>query len=782
MLRSELGRFAAGCWLLRRAAWTCAMGAAMLALAGCSATKHVPPGRLLLDKADIEVEGDGKVKSADLVNYLRQMPNHKVLLGWRLQLATYNLSGRDSTKKLNQWLRKLGQAPVVYDTTMTRQSARQLGQAMVNRGYMDAKVEVDTASHGRKMDVTYRVTTGAPHRVASVAYEIPDSAIAEIVLRDTMRLALKPGMPLDRDALEGVRASITERMRNRGYYSFRRDFVTFVADTAENSKDVQLTMRVTPGHKKAYINRVCLVTNYRGSDNPLADVVDSAMVDGITVLYGPDRYIKPGTLAEKCYLLPGTRYSARNVSRTYEGLSQLGILKSISIDFVPQGVEVRDGQEVEVLNAYVLMSRQKKQSVTIEAEGTNSEGDLGFGVGLTYQHRNLAHGSQLLTTRFRMNYESLSGNLNGLINDHYTEYIGEVGLTFPRLEVPFVGTRRRRLNVTTEAAAQFNLQERPEYTRIIAGAAWRYKWLNPQGTRRHIFDVIDVNYVYLPHRTIDFLNEIAPDNPLLRYSYEDHFIVRIGYSYYFTNRRMPQTALPGTRAYNVQPIVYTLRVSAETAGNLLYALSWAAGAKKHQGAYFIFGTQFAQYAKAEADYGISRSSLDGRQSVAFHAGLGVGVPYGNSSAIPFEKRFYGGGANGVRGWSVRTLGPGSYDGKNSVTDFINQCGDIRLDLSLEYRLKLFWVLAAAAFVDAGNIWTIRDYPNQPGGVFRFGKFYKQIAAAYGLGLRLDFEYFLLRFDLGIKAHNPAKGQEPWPIVHPNWHRDATLHFAVGYPF
>ena len=165
-----------------------------------------------------------------------------------------------------------------------------------------------------------------------------------------------------------------------------------------------------------------------------------------------------------------------------------------------------------------------------------------------------------------------------------------------------------------------------------------------------------------------------------------------------------------------------------------------------------------------------------------HVGAGIAYPYGNSSMVPFEKRFYAGGANGVRGWGVRTLGPGAYDAKNSVTDFINQCGDIRLDLSIEYRAKLFWVLEGALFVDAGNIWTIKDYPNQPGGQFKFDKFYKQIAAAYGLGLRMDFTYFLLRLDLGFKAYNPAMNQERWPIIHPRWGRDANFHFAVGYPF
>lgn len=163
-------------------------------------------------------------------------------------------------------------------------------------------------------------------------------------------------------------------------------------------------------------------------------------------------------------------------------------------------------------------------------------------------------------------------------------------------------------------------------------------------------------------------------------------------------------------------------------------------------------------------------------------GAGIGFPYGNSRVLPFEKRFYAGGANGVRGWGVRTLGPGSYNSHNSVTYFMNQCGDIRFDMSVEYRAKLFWVLEGGAFIDAGNIWTIHNYENQPGGMFHFDTFWKQIAWSYGIGLRMDFNYFLLRLDLGIKAYNPAEGQERWPLFRFNWHRNTAVHFSVGYPF
>lgn len=770
--------------------------AATLLLAwGCSSTRHVPAGEYMLDNVSIEIEGDKGVTSQDLVNYLRQTPNHEVLGFWKLQLGTYNLSGDDTTKWYNRWVRRMGQPPVIYSQSLTDASARQLDLALTNRGYLNAQIEVDTVMipEKKKIDVTYKVITGKPHMISSITYDIPDTAVSRIVLGDSLLFTLKPGDNFDRDNLDSERTLITQRLRNHGYYAFNKEYVTFYADTAENSRLVDLTMVIRPprralgdalpvdslaSHSKYYINHVYFVTDYKGGtsiSDIRSEVVDTVNYKDVTILYGPDRYLTPSSLQEKCFISPGEIYRSAEIDRTYESLSRLGILKSINIELVPVGKI--DGDQW--LDAYILLSRNKKQSITFDVEGTNSEGDLGFGVGATYQHRNLAKGSQLLTARLRMNYESLSGSFNGLINNRYTEYAGEVGITFPKFELPFASQRvKQRLNVSTEFALSFNYQERPEYTRIIAGAAWKYKWVNRENTRRHNFDLIDINYVYLPERTLDFLDQIAPDNPLLRYSYEDHFIMSMAYRYYFTNKRIPSTLL---RRYTLQPTVYTIRASIETAGNFLYALSAITDSHRHDGVYEVFGIQYSQYVKGEIDYAITRN-FDSRHSLAFHVGGGIGVPYGNSSVLPFEKRFYAGGANGVRGWGVRTLGPGSYNSRNSVTDFINQCGDIRLDLSLEYRAKLFWVLEGGAFVDAGNIWTIHNYENQPGGMFRFNTFWKQIAMAYGVGLRFDFTYFLLRLDLGLKAYNPARDQQRWPIIHPDWHRDATFHFAVGYPF
>lgn len=764
------------------------IAAAGLLAGACSSTKHVPDGQMLLEKVEIEVEGDQQAgDSEELINFLRQTPNHKVLGFAKLQLATYSLSGRDSTRWYNRWLRSLGQPPVIYDPLLTDASARQLRQAMVNRGYMDATVDVDTLLRpGRKRAaVKYTVHTGRPHRIASLDLNVGDSVMEDILLRrDSALISVRAGDVLDRNRLDQMRADITQAMRRRGYYAFNKELITFTADTVAGSKDVALTMNLraesletdsaAEARARIYVVRSVRFVTEQALRSGERDTVHYR---NITIVYGPDRYIRPSTLYDMCFIEPGGLYDSRQVDRTYTSLSRLSILRFINIEMVPAG-QLGD---IGLLDAVITVSRNRKQSISLELEGTNSEGDLGFGVGAEYQHRDLTHRSDLLTLKFRTAYESLSGNLDGFINKRYTEYAAEAGITYPRFILPGA-TRsfKKRMQATTEIALSFNYQERPEYTRFIIGAAWRYKWNNRRRgfNRRHTYDLVDINYVRLPRSTIDFIDQIAPDNPLLRYSYEDHFIMRMGYTFNRTNRRIPT---PEVNAFAMQPWISTLRASVETAGNLLYAISSLSGARRSEGAYKIFDIQYAQYVKGELSYSFTRN-FNSRNALATHLGFGIAVPYANSSMVPFEKRFYAGGANGVRGWGVRTLGPGEYDGRNYVTDFINQCGDISFIYSLEYRAKLFWVFEGALFVDIGNIWTIRDYPNQPGGVFRFDKFYKQIAGAYGCGIRMDFTYFLLRFDLGLKAHNPARNQEPWPLVHPKWGRDANFHFSVGYPF
>lgn len=761
----------------------------MAVLSSCSSTKHVPQGKLLLDKVKINIaDPRPDVEKSQLANYLRQNANHRVLGGVKLQLAFYNLSGKDSTKWFNRWIQRVGTPPVIYDAALTEASAEQLKTALSNRGYMNNVVtyHVQTDSIKRKARVDYDITLGEPYYIRSIAYEIPDDDMRDIILGDSADFVVHQGDLLNFNNLDQWRQDITENLRNHGYYAFNKEYITFIADTAADSHAVDLTlnsrepyrnerMPYYTEHEPFYVRNVTYVTRF----DPVAmrdgywgeDTV--VLASGVKVYEDSTHYLRPQVIDECNYIEPGSLYNADALNRTYRALGRLNVIKQINIDVRPVG-EV-DG--VLMLDAYVLLQSDRAQTISVSLEGTNSEGDLGFGVGLDYQHRNIFRGAEVLSGKFKLTYESLSGNLSGLINNNYSEYSTEWGITFPKFMAPFLKRSfKHKIQASTAFTLNFDYQARPEYTRVIAGGGWRYQWSERSRRLSHTLTLLDLSVISVPKFNEEFFDRIT--NPLLRYSYQDHLIMRMGYNFYRTNKAEMNVQQMGL----FQRDVFTIRANAETAGNLLYGLSHLTRQKADStGSYKALGIRYSQYVKADADYSITHY-FDRRQSLAFHVGAGVAIPYGNSDVLPFEKRFYSGGANSVRGWGVRTLGPGSYNSNNSLSNFIYQCGDIRFDVNLEYRAKLFWVVELGLFIDAGNIWTIKDYEDQPGGVFKFNKFYEQIACSYGAGIRLDFKYFLVRVDMGMKAHNPASGQEHWPLLHPRFKRDSEFHFSVGYPF
>jgi len=368
--------------------------------------------------------------------------------------------------------------------------------------------------------------------------------------------------------------------------------------------------------------------------------------------------------------------------------------------------------------------------------------------------------------KIRGAYEAISG-----FSNPYLEIGGEISIHLPKFLFPYISNPfSRRMRTTTELALSYNHQVRPEYDRTLFSGGIRYIWQQwGRLSARHQFDLVDIDYVYISRIDSVFYNRL-PVNARY-FGYSNQFIVGTGYSF-------SQTTFDPMRK---QRNAHSLRLSFESAGNIIYGLNYLLhGEKNEQGSYKLFNSPFAQFVKGDIDYA-KTIIIDHQNSVAWRIGGGIGVPYANSGILPFEKRYYSGGANSVRAWQIRELGPGSFSSDSA--NFYFQSGDIKLNLNIEYRTRFFWKLEAAAFVDAGNIWTIKDYTGQEGGVFKFDSFYRQIAVGYGIGIRLDMDFFLLRLDCGWKAYDPArKGKDSWTVFRPNFTNNWAWHFAVGYPF
>ena len=753
-------------------------------LSSCSANRFIPENQYLLDEVNI-LSDTKEVNPSLFTSYVRQNPNAKWFNLVKVPMHIYCLSGQDSTSSFNRFLKKLGDKPVIYDPFVTVKSQMEIEKAVKNMGYMRAKVHLNTEIEKNKLKVNYLIEAGQPYTVQHIAYNIDDMLINDYIEKDSANSYLYEGMPFDVTILDNERNRITKLLQNNGYYKFNKDFLVYQADTVRNTFQVNLTMKLLPfqlrkedvptKHKQYTIRNINFLTedNLFLQGNSLSEY-DSIHHKGLHIYYKDNLYLRPNILANFNYIQPQELYREQDVQNTYTSMGRLRALKYTNINF--NEVTLNDSTQ---LDTNILMTKGKNQSLSFEIEGTNSAGDLGAAASMTFQHRNVFKGSETFTMKVRGAYEAITGLQEGYENDDYKEYGIEASLNFPEFKFPFLSSDfKRKIRATSEVGMNFNSQIRPEFTRTLASASWSYKWVDNKRSQ-HRFDLLNINYIYVPWKSDNFkayLENLTDRNSILIKSYEDQLIVRMGYSYIYNS------ANNLTRTSNKRNS-YSIRINLEEAGNLLYAASKTIHTTpKEDKGYVIANIPFAQYVKGDFDYA-HNWNIDKRNSFVFHIGMGIAYPYGNSQVLPFEKRYFSGGPNSVRGWSVRSLGPGSYKGTDGNMNYINHTGDIKLDMNIEYRTHLFWKFNGAAFIDAGNVWNIREYEGQEEGTFRFNRFYKQLAVAYGLGIRFDLDYLIIRFDGGMKAINPMQtGKYQYPFIRPNFNRDFAFHFAVGYPF
>lgn len=724
----------------------------VVTITACSASKFIPEGSYLLD--DVKIKSDTKnIETSQLEPYIRQKGNSKWFSLFKVPLGTYALSGRDTTKWINRKLQALGEGPVLFDSLQAEQTCNDLSNVLHGMGYIKAQVDYALKREKKKkVKVIYNLHPGKRYHISSINYDIQDKNIDSVLKNKKFHSTnLRIGMPFMVSVLDNEREQITDFLNNNGYVNFHKDFISYSADTISGSTDIDITLHLhkfisgngeeETEHKQYTIGKI----NYHANGD----------FDKIP--------LRKSVLEENTIIEAGKLYNADELQKTYNRFGRLLIVKYTNIKFTER-------PDSNILDCNIGISTNKINSISFQPEGTNTAGDLGAAASLTYENRNIFRGAETFSIKLRGAFEAITG-LEGYQNQDYEEYSLEAKLLFPQFVVPFLSKKfKKQSTAMSELTVSYNMQNRPEFHRRVFTASWRYRWNDISGKKSYKFDLIDLNYIYMPWISTTFKEEYLDDvnnrNSILRYNYEDLFIMKLGFGMSFNN---------GDEAY---------KINVETSGNFLSGISHLLGSKRNEdNQYTLFNIAFAQYVKGDFDY-TKIIMFDRNNSLALHAGLGIAYPYGNSKILPFEKRYFSGGANSVRGWSVRGLGPGKFKGTNGAIDFINQTGDIKLDLNIELRSFLFWKVYGAAFIDAGNIWTIRAYEEQPGGQFRFKDFYKQIAVAYGLGIRFNFDFFILRFDMGMKAINPAynSNNEHYAIFHPDFSRDFAFHFAVGLPF
>jgi outer membrane protein assembly factor BamA len=739
---------------------TCVL-CSLLLLAACSTTKHVPDGSFLLKHAGIDIDTKN-VKTVELEEFIKQKANSS---GIRLWL--YNAG--DTTNRFKKLLRKSGEAPVIYNAQSVPRSVKALRTEMENKGYLNAEVaaRIDTVKP-KMIKVDYIITSREPYRIRNYTIDINPRSIFRMN-RLRQRSKIKPGVIFDTAVLEEERQRTNRFFHNSGYYNLASDNLYFLADTAlqSNQADLTLTLRDTTDFQPYHIQNINIYSGYDPIVNRQFTPQDSTVYHGLNIYYDNTCFIRPHVLQDNISIAPGQAYSERLSEETYDLISSLSAVSKAGIEY-----KAAADSSARALDCNIYITPGNIHSIQMGLEGTNNAGDLGIAGNISYTHNNIFNGSEMLNVKLKGAYEFIGGDSGSdlLTNNYYEAGIG-ASLTFPKIIFPFFSHKIKKLfKANTLFGLSLDVQNRPEYTREFFNASWKYKWETLRGRVQHNLSVMDINFVAMPYKSTKFDKYInSESNYLTKISYDDMFTAGIGYSGSY--------ASAGKSRYLSSP--YTVRYGVELSGNLLSGICKLAHAPTNEnGQYQLLGNSFAQYVKADFDYS-QTYRLNEKNAVAVHGGFGIAYPYGNSTILPFEKRYYGGGPNNVRGWNTRQLGPGAY---NAGNDFSARTGDLKILLNAEYRYKFIPLLELAGFIDAGNVWTVRNYPNQPGGQFQIHSFYEELAMAAGIGLRLDLTFLIIRLDAGKKLYDPAlKDNNPW-IITDKVKGNTAIHFAIGYPF
>lgn len=741
-------------------------------LQACSATRYVPEDEYMVKSVQLHLDNKDLNKE-EMRMYIRQKPN-KTILGLKFHLWMYNRSNIRKSTKWHEWLRRNGEEPVVWNSGLTSNSVQQLTMYLEKSGYYHAHVTDTFSVRSKKVKLIYNVRSGEPSLIRIFKYDIKDGEVRRIVYEDTAQSLIRSGMILNEPLLQRENERITGILRNCGYYSFSAQNIHYQADTTFSGYRVDLTLQIN--NLKADSSGITVQTPFsvyrldkisvdaqaeaRNTDNIATEpaVADSFTMGDVSFVMARNFPVDAATIAPLVMLRPDSLFRQDKMEQTKRMLTNLNTFQLVNIDFV----EKTSLRNEALLDANINLIPFRMQSYAVELEGTNSSGNLGGALNLVYQHKSLFGHAEVFDFRVSGMIEAL--HKTGFNFNNTLEYGVESGITVPKFVSPFkfsrfVASRRP----TTTFSVQYNYQRRPDYQRTIMKASLSYNWRTGLYSS-HSVRPVDINFVRLPYATESFKHQIA--GTYLENSYTNHMVPSGAYTYQYNNQGADASA----------DFIY-LRFNAETAGFLMNSLFEVASASK-QKPYKIFGNEFSQFVKADLDFRFFKKL--GINTLVYRVFAGMGVPYGNSKSIPFERKFFAGGANSNRGWQVRTLGPGSF--QDTIPHlFPNSTGDIKLEANMEYRFKLVWIIESALFVDAGNVWDIHKEEKRPGANFAWNRFYREFALSSGFGFRFVSKYFIIRTDLGMRIRDPmlhrwVTGSDALRL------RNTQIHLGIGYPF
>ncbi len=714
----------------------------------CSTTRVLGDGQFRLADNKVVVDNDRKFNTKEIESYIKQKPNSYIIFGWNPFLNIYNWSGKNADKGINKFLRKIGTAPVVYQPSQVEASVENINRHLEYLGYYGSDVRSEVRVNGKRVTVTYSVTLGRRYRIGNVSFAVPDGEFKDDFYADTAAVSIRPGDFLSEDALEKETERAASMFRRKGYFGFTKNYFSFEADTLARRDTADLLMTV-----KEYT---------RNQTAEYARPHRKYFFGDVSISYDNDLKFNDRVLKNICTIRPGAMYDEREVNTTYSRLSALRLFSGVNVALNPR--------DSGIVDCDISLTKSRMQGFKVNLEGsTNSTGLIGISPQVSYYHKNIFHGGQWLNLGFLGNFQFKYDDRSVKSN----EFGVSAGLSFPEfLGLPnsiFHGPSLPR----TEINASYNYQNRPEYTRNMISTSYGYSGSLRNGKFFYQFYPIQAKIVRLTNLDPNFYTTLS-GNPFMRDAYQNHFDVGSGLVAYYTT----STALVPKETYEYA------RLQLDASGNVLSLFNKAMKSDEY-GSRLIWNTPYSQYIRTELTLGKTFVfGKNGGQALAIRLLGGVGYAYGNSSTIPFEKQFYSGGANSMRGWQARSLGPGN---SKADTTFVipSQTGDVKLEANLEYRFPMFWKLCGAVFTDVGNIWTLKETDGDDGSHTHFDlkNLAASLAADWGIGLRVDLNFLILRLDMGMKVYDPSLDTARWRSPSQWLKKDGyTLHFGVGYPF
>ncbi|NNC84131.1 MAG: BamA/TamA family outer membrane protein [Flavobacteriales bacterium] len=801
----------------------------LLFSSACSPTKRLSEGEYLLDKNEIHAQGL-KVSKDELNEIIRLQPNRKILPWTRFHLHMYNIPSDERLAKARrrknerlakknaeraekgkppkgpgktkwEWLKEVvGEPPVILDTALVRSSTRQLSTYLVKKGYFVNTVRDSIVLRPNKQMATvhYLFDWEPPYRIDSIEVVVEDEKLERLVDAAFKFKHVSPGHRFNVDALSKDRNRLNRIIRDNGYFLFSKEYISYEVDSTQAGRKVDLTLRVenplaqTEGdtlnhHKRFKIGRV--IYRYEGAPETMQDTI----VDGGYYFIGTAYYpLKTKVLTQNTFIRPDTYYSQSDVELTYRRLTGLSAMSHLSINIEEYG---------EYLDVFITLKPARRQSLALETQGTNTGGFLGIEGDLVYRHRNIFRGSETMEIRLNggLQAQALITESNTSTEDidadntrfNTLEFGPSLSFRFPKFLLPIAQESfAKSANPSTLITASYNFQDRPDFTRNLLSTQFGYEW-KESATKTHQINPLEISVIQIDNSEefqarLDELND-----QFLSDAYRDHFITASTYTFTYNEQNEP-------KGKNL----FYFNGHAELGGNILRSIYSLSGQEEDStGAYSIFGIRFSHYVKGQTDVRFYRI-LDSKRTVATRFAVGVGVPLTNLNVLPFSESFFGGGANGLRAWQARTIGPGGFFEPVVTYDKI---GDIIIETNVEYRFNLIDYLDGAFFVDVGNIWLLEPDELRPEGDFAFDRFLSEMAFGVGTGLRIDFNYFLIRFDLAAQFKDPSlapgerwifqdkdqynalieeynAGLEPGSTMLRPYNLQLNFNLGIGYPF